>query len=119
MLAGGIEKGEFVGGREDQPIVPVVGMGATIIYWSDRAACTVAAVEKNGKRVVVKEDKVTRTDKNGQSECQEYEYEVDPDGFRHVFTLRAGGVWVKEGMKRNDGTGLILGRRDHYRDFSF
>src|SRR5277367_4802395 len=72
-------------------IIPSVGMGATIQYWSDRKAGTIIQVERNGKRLVIQMDKSIRTDQNGMSECQEYEYERDPQGTIYIATLRKDG----------------------------
>lgn len=96
--------------------VPEVGMGATALYWSDRRAGTVVAVK--GKRLVWKEDKATRTDSNGMSDCQSYSYAPDPEAQEEVFTLRKNGKWVREGDSMN-GTCLGLGYRRTYYDYSF
>lgn len=57
---------------------PTVGMGATILGYSDRHAATVVSVSKDGKSVDIQRDTATRTDKNGMSECQDYEYSPTP-----------------------------------------
>lgn len=97
---------------------PTVGMGGTILMWTDRVAVTVIAVNTNKTRVVVQEDLAVRTDSNGLSEVQSYAYRPNPNGRTTVFTLRKNGAWVraKEPMT---GTRLTLGRREAYRDPSF
>lgn len=110
--------------RTENP-TPVVGMGATILQWSDRTAGTVIAIT-NGI-VSVQEDNAVRTDGNGMSDSQSYEYTANPDGYvrNYRFNKRTGnwnevvvnpvsGRWVKQGDQ-----GIIFGRRNQYYDFSF
>lgn len=104
---------------ESKQPVPEVGMGATICYWTDRNAATVVAVSESGKQVTVQRDKATRKDNNGMSDCQQYEYERDPNGRLSVFTLRRNGKWVDKGSPMNSGACLSLGRRDEHYDYSF
>ena len=121
----------FSRATKGQP-VPTVGMGATLLSWTDRAAATIVSVEEIGgsKRyryiVGVVEDYARRVDSNGMSECQQYEYQRDPNGRVVEFASKVGtGEWVR--MARNDkgrlvkagGGGLRIGVRDSYRDFSF
>lgn len=98
------------------PKTPEVGMGATILLWTDRYACTVTKVEP--KRVTVREDVATRTDANGMSDAQSYAYHADPNGREWVFTLRKSGRWVCAGDPPN-GTALHIGVRNAYHDYSF
>lgn len=106
---------------------PVVGMGATILHWTDRDAGTITKVFTIGKDVAieVQEDKATRTDKNGMSEMQDYAYEANPDGARSTWRFRNGAwkaVRYSEDTKRwrqIDGSGLQIGVRRKYHDFSF
>lgn len=99
------------------PPQPEVGMGATMLYWSDRVAGTV--IEVKGKRLVWQEDNATRADQNGMSDAQTYTYTPDPEGRVEVFTLRKNGRWVREGDSMQNGTCLGLGYRRKYYDFSF
>lgn len=100
---------------ENDYIVPVVGMGATQICWSDRHAYTVIAVSANGKRCTVQRDKAIRIDSNGMSECQQYRFERDPEGYTVELKLR-----TKKGKKYWDGGGLYaLDCRREYYDYSF
>ena len=64
-------------------VEPKVGMGATILCWSDRHAATIVKVTK--ATIHVRRDKAIRTDKNGMSEIQTYTYEPDPDAPVEVF----------------------------------
>lgn len=104
---------------ESPPNTPEVGMGATIVMYSDRYAATITYVGKKGALVIVKRDHAKRTDDNGMSECQSYEYSPDKDAGPRIFTLRKSGRWVEQGQPSKNGTGLSIGRRREYHDFSF
>ncbi len=105
---------------------PVVGMGATVLCWTDRHPATIVEVGKIGQCLMVKvqEDNARRADKNGFSEDQTYNYTPNPKA--HVATYRfrrnrweevhqnENGRWVK-----SDGNGLRIGEREKYHDFSF
>lgn len=97
------------------PTVPEVGQGATLIYWTDRTPATVVAIERNGRLIVVQEDTATRTDSNGMSDAQSYEYERNPNGRTHEATLRKDGSYRLKGGQ----TRVALGARSKYHDFSF
>lgn len=103
---------------------PVVGMGATLLHWTDRTACTV--VGWDGKILTVQGDNAKRVDSNGMSECQDYEYTPNPNGGLSYFKKTKSGFWV--GVRKNPetgrwvqsrGAGLTLGVRMQYHDFSF
>lgn len=92
-----------------------LGMGATIYHWSDRTPTTVIQITHKGKRIVIQEDKATRTDNNGMSECQSYNYGPDPNGATYIATLR------KDGKYRLVGERILvsIGERIKYHDYSF
>lgn len=96
---------------------PEVGMAATVLSWSDRHPATVVYVSPSGKLCRVRECTAKRTDENGMSECQSYEYSEDENGRVHEFRLSKRG-WREAGT-RGKGAGLMLGRREKYHDFSF
>lgn len=96
---------------------PVVGMGATLISWTDRRAATVIAVV-NDHEVRIQEDTATRVDGRGMSEAQEYKFDPNPQGHVYVFTRRGDGRWKEKGTKGN-GTSVVFGHRSHYYDYSF
>lgn len=99
---------------------PEVGMGATILMWTDRHAATVTKVSASRKQVTVQEDKATRTDNLGMTDSgQEYTFEPNPDAPERVYTLRKNGAWVRQGEPLRGGQRLAIGHRDHYYDFSF
>lgn len=99
-------------GREAIEPRPSVGMAATLCYVTDRVACTVVAVSATRRKITVREDRATRTDANGMSECQSYEYEPDPNGREHTFFLRGERY-------ADDGRSVVLGRRRSYHDYSY
>lgn len=92
---------------------PVVGMAATVCYLTDRHAATVVKVSASGSKVTVQEDTAKRTDANGMSEMQTYEYTANPQGTLHVFHRQGNGTYATR------GTRLHLGDRRTYHDFSF
>ena len=98
---------------------PQVGMGATVLCWTDRHAGTIIEVTANA--FVVRRDKAIRTDPHGMSDSQDYRYEADPNGslymFKRVARGKAKGAWRERGMK--DGNGVLIGHRDAYHDYSF
>lgn len=91
---------------------PEVGMGATILMWTDRHAATIVKVTPT--QVHVQRDRVVRVDSNGMSESQSYRYEVDPTAEVEVFRLTKNGY-----RKPGGGHGLRIGDRREYHDFSF
>lgn len=103
----------------DPQLAPEVGMGATILMWSDRKAATVIAVSKSGKSLTVQYDKAIRTDSYGMSDAQSYRYERNPEGATAEYTKRKNGQWVRKGDPVKGGQRLGLGYRDHHYDYSF
>lgn len=99
--------------------VPEVGMGATILSWTDRHAATIVEVSKSGKSIVVQEDNAKRVDTNGMSDAQNYEHTPNTDAPRITYTLRKNGQWVRQGDPLKGGGRLRVGVRDHHFDFSF
>lgn len=102
---------------------PEVGMGATIVMWTDLYACTIVSVQSvrgrpGAKSIYIQRDIATRTDSNGMSKSQDYAYAPDPDAKVEVFTLRKTGRYVRRGERIN-GTHLVVGERDHFIDPSF
>lgn len=102
----------------DQPI-PVVGMGATLIHWTDRTACTIVGVSDDKKTIFVQADHAKRVDKNGMSESQEYEYSPNTEGADYIFTLRKNGRYIQLGQPMRNGQRIAIGFRRQYHDYSF
>jgi len=100
---------------------PEVGMGATILAYTDRYAGTVVSVNPKNGAFVVREDHAQRVDQNGMSESQTYAYSPNPDGTEYVFKRvshgRLKGQYRENGRSR--GNGVRLGVRRKYNDFSF
>jgi hypothetical protein len=111
---------QILGGTRGAP-VPEVGMGATLLFWTDRQPATIIAVEtfKTGqkagqpKAVLAQDDAWKRVDDNGMSESQQYVFTPNPNGAVRRFTLRADGAY------RCGSVQLAIGSRDRYYDFSF
>ena len=95
--------------------VPTIGMGATLISWSDRSAYTIVSVTPSGKTFVMQRDEATRTDKNGMSDSQSYTYTPNPKAFLEKVSLRKDGRWKLAGSNQSV---LIDCRREYY-DYSF
>lgn len=64
----------------ENPEIIRVGMGATFTHGNDRIPCTVVEIKRNGREVVLRADRAVRTDANGMSDRQSYEYYPDPTG---------------------------------------
>lgn len=132
-----------------RPPKPTVGMGGTLLCYSDREPVTVVEVSPDGKTLWFTHDKATRTDSNGMSESQSYEYETVPGAWRDLAKLDKTGRWrvcsmvtslqpvaapdgktdwrwlpvlhAKTGKRRYQRTAqvLALGFREKYHDYSF
>jgi len=96
-------------------LTPEVGMGVTLLSWTDRSPATIVAVAKNGNSFICQEDSWVRTDKNGMSDCQEYTYSPNPDGMTYRVRKNKAGLWVRVVTTLN----VVLGSRERYYDFSF
>jgi hypothetical protein len=94
---------------------PQVGDGATVHYHSDDEPATVIQVTHNGKRIVLQGDKAIRTDHNGMSESQSYNYERDENGAIYIATLRRDGRFRVSGGQQS----VTVGSRRKYYDYSY
>lgn len=72
-------------------------------------------IQVSGKRLVLQEDTATRTDNNGMSESQSYEYTPNPNGQIFFATLRKDGRWRISKVNEN----VTLNVRRKYHDYSF
>lgn len=109
MLKLGSETGSLINhvySRCGQP-VPEVGMGATILCWSDRHAGTIIKVTP--KQIHVQYDIAKNV---GTYHDQKYEYTPNPDGRIVIFRM------TKRGWKSQSG-GLLIGVRDEHFDTEF
>jgi len=111
----------MMSGTKGQP-EPAVGMGLTVLRWTDREAGTITRVErfKTGPRAGqvrafwFKSDKAIRTDSNGMSESQDYTYEPDADAKERQARQKKNGAWREVGSSQ-----IALGYRRAYHDYSF
>ena len=111
-----------------------VGDGVTMPGWSDSIAGTVISVSKNGKRVVVQEDKASLDPTfkpnfipggfcahcTNQQE-QSYTYERNEIGALYDFSIRKWRgryMWTRIGSRPDGGQKLYLGRNKFY-DYNF
>lgn len=90
-------------------IIPEVGLGCTILYWSDKRAATVTRII-SPTMIEVTHNRV---------KCLDYyagEYKILPelDERTSIFTKRKNGEWIMKGHKINDGCVLTLVYQDHY-----
>lgn len=99
---------------------PEVGMGATMLGWTDRNAATIVEVNKTKTRIGVQRDKATRIDDKGMTDSgQEYTFERDPGAHIVYYSLRKNGRWIRVGEPIHSGARVAIGYRDEYYDFSF
>lgn len=101
-----------------------VGDGVTLNYYSDEEAATVIEIDPKGRWIKVQEDKAIRTDSNGMSESQTYEFERNPSGRIHTFyKTRHKGITLFTNTGRSTygdyGIWLSLKQRRCYFDYSF
>lgn len=94
---------------------PEVGMGVTELRWTDRRAGTITRVSKSGKTFWFTHDTATRIDNNGMSESQDYEYQINSEGYEYRVSLRKDGRWKVV----NGGSYVMVGVRREYYDYSF
>ena len=106
---------------------PTIGMGATVLQWTDRSAATIRNVFTMGTKTAVQitydRAKVVKGGEHDGS--AEYEFET-VDGPLQTFAFD-GTTWVQYFMNADTGRwkkvargkGLRIGERDHYRDPSF
>ena len=103
-----------------------IGMGCTLLSWSDRHPATVIDIFTKGKfsYVAVQDDDAKRIDTNGISESQDYEYTRNPNGAIRYFRLKNDtweSVYIDPDTNRfKKGCGSIcFGIREEYYDYSF
>lgn len=108
---------------------PKVGMGATILLWSDRHAATIRNVFYIGNKIAVQVTRDHAKVVSGSSHdgSAVYEFTTTADGRLETFAFD-GSTWsqyaVNPKTKRwnkvpGGGHGLRIGERDEYRDPTF
>lgn len=105
---------------------PEVGMGATILAWTDRYAATVVSWDSKKKIIGVTMDSSKLVAGSQMSEEQEYEFVSNMNGIPSYFKRDASSKWVKvvfnketNRWNKSSGNGLRVGDRDEYRDPCF
>ncbi len=120
MLKAGSQTGSLVNmimsGSKDQK--PEFGMGATVLSWTDRHAHTIVEILSD-REIATIQDESKRTDSNGMSESQEYEYRPRLNGAKEYWTLRKNNAWVRKGEPLKGGQRITIGFRETYYDYSF
>ena len=71
----------------------IVGMGVTSIIGSDKYVYTIIDVNNSKKKIKIQQDICKRTDSNGQSVDQTYEYYNNPNGKIIILSLRNNSYW--------------------------
>lgn len=99
---------------------PQVGMGVTHYGWSDRYPYEIIEVIDD-RHIVVRELDAIRTDNNGLSEWQEYEYRSNPNNRVERLFKNNKGRWVRRvGARGVDNYGgWRIGHAEAYRDPCF
>ena len=107
---------------------PTVGMGATVLSWTDRSAATIRHVFQMGNKLAVQisYDEATVISGSAHDDSAKYSYRSRLDGYLETFAFN-GMTWeqytinrdTKRWKKVKGGHGLHIGKRDHYRDPSF
>jgi len=127
----GTETGSLVNHLHSRMVIgqpePTVGMGATLLSWSDRNPATIIEVFsiRTTKFIVVQADKYKRIDQNGLNEIQKYEYSANPEGAKYTYRIGRDGKWEEVYLNDNKrwvkcgSQGLRIGERQRYYDFSF
>lgn len=102
--------------KNEKQIVPEIGMGATIVMWSDRHAGTIVKITESLKTIWIQKDKATRIDDNGASDNQAYSYGKDIEGIVLKATLRKNGTYKTIGESGNQ---IALDSRSEFFDYAF
>jgi len=131
MLRIGTQTGSLINNIMSRSVIgeptPEIGMGATMLSWTDRNPATIVSVFNKGKTLYIGvfEDDATRTDNNGFSESQSYEFSFNPNSGMRYYRKNAKGTW--ESVYINSDTGrfvkgcgsIAIGQRGKYWDPSF
>lgn len=112
-------------------VEPELGMGATLLSWSDRDAATVVDIVRDGngklKRFATTQDEAHVTSGSGHDGSAVYGYVTRADGARSWWMPNRKGDGYDQ-IRHSSATGrwqkvhsgrIVLGRRETYRDPSF
>lgn len=96
---------------------PVVGKGVTYGIMSDCYAYTIIEVSANGKKIKIQADRSQRTDNNGQSESQTYDFTRNPSGeVIELFYSSVQKCWKEAGQKGKGSGHYSIGYRAAHQD---
>lgn len=101
-----------------------IGDGVTLNYYSDEKPATVVEIDPKGKWIKVQMDIAKRIDKNGMSDCQEYEYFRDENGYIRTFyktRMKDYTLFTDTGRSTYNSYGIYLRLkvRRKYFDYTF
>jgi len=136
MLKLGSATGSIVNHLHSRGVIgeptPEVGMGATLLAWTDRYAATIHAVKELTSKLWSLEIEVSRDDaKVVAGSCldgsAEYEFTSRPGATRTTYRKdRKTGFWHEVALnletgkyRKTGGNGIRIGAREEYRDPSF
>lgn len=95
---------------------PEVGMGVTVFGYSDRHAGTITRVSASKREFWFRHDIAARTDANGMSDSQTYEFTPDPAA--PEIRVKLSSSKKHPGWKCEGGR-VAIGYRSEYYDYSF
>lgn len=101
---------------ETEVIKPVVGMGATIMMYSDRVAATIIYVSPSARKIIIQKDKAKALHEGRCDSGQRWQLDRDPAGEKIEVRLNKDGKWRESGYYR---TPVVVGKRIHYYDYGF
>jgi hypothetical protein len=94
---------------------PEIGMGATIVMWSDRLACTIVQITHGGKRIVIQRDTISWIPNPSAPSSPIFQYSPNPQGGIYHATKRKDGSY----RLTRKTTMVWIGTRQEYYDRDF
>ena len=104
--------------RSSSDIIPEVGMGATELCYSDRHAYEITKII-DARHILVRRLDYKRTDTNGISEIQEYEFTSNSSFPEETLFKTHKGKWKQRIGSHGEGNVFLLGVKEEYRDPTF
>lgn len=105
--------------QERTNVTPKVGMGATEMFYTDREPYEIIEVI-DARHIVVRELDAKRTDHNGMSECQDYEYTSNMNNPKIRLFFTKQGKWRERYPNGRLGcNAFAIGFAEKYHDYSF
>jgi len=114
-------------GRQTKDIVePKVGVGCTVLMWSDRHPATIVEVSPSKRSVWVVENRYRNVPGHCNAFTEDQKYIIDPlppekmdRKYAEEYTLRKIGKYVAKGSPYLGGSVLLIGVQEVYRDPHF